>query len=116
MVRFRRPNGGQLLLLSLIPTLVVYHTSVRGDPLGAVEFAFVSLLFVTIVVATVVEGGLRSPAYLIVCGSLVGAHSVLAFARDGDLASLAMGVVALLIGLRGLSQLWGRRIRTGSFP
>lgn len=113
MVELRRPNGGQLLLLSLIPTLVVYHASVRGDPLGTVEFAFVSLLFVVIVVATVVEGGLESPAYLIVCGSLVATHSVLAFARHGDLASLAMLAAGLLVGLRGLSQLWGRRTRTG---
>ena len=60
MIEFRRPAGGQLLLLSLIPTLLLYHTYVRETALSTGEVVFAVLAFCLMVVSIVVEGFLES--------------------------------------------------------
>ena len=110
MVEFHRPDAGQLLILSVVPTTFIYNTYIRGDPPTDLEFIFVVTLYALLVVASVIRGSVQSPNYLLVFGFLIAVFSVVLYLEKDDLVSLALIVVGILMVLRGV-QLRIRKAR-----
>jgi hypothetical protein len=102
MVEFRRPDAGQLLILSVVPFLIIYHTYIQGNPLGELELIFVSIIYVLMLVSIVVKGWLGSPNYLLIIGFLVALFSVGLYLQESDSVLLVMAFGGVLMGVRGV--------------
>jgi hypothetical protein len=102
MVEFRLPDAGQLLILSVVPAVVVYHTYIRGDPPTGIELVFIVILYVLLVMASVIRDGIQSPNYLLLFGFLIAIFSGILYLQKGDIVSLASTAVGLLMLLRGI--------------
>jgi len=101
MVEFRRPDAGQLLILSVVPTVVIYHTYIRGDPPTGLELVFIVILYISLVMASVIRDGIQSPNYLLLFGLLIAIFSIILYLQKGDIVSLASTAVGILMLLRG---------------
>lgn len=110
MVEFRRPDAGQLLILSVVPILIIYHTYIRGDPPTNLELIFVTTLYALLVVASVIQGGVQSPNYLLAFGFLIAVFSGVLYLQKDDTVSLASIIGGIIMVLRGV-QLRVRRSR-----
>ncbi|ELZ84632.1 hypothetical protein C453_11476 [Haloferax elongans ATCC BAA-1513] len=110
MVEFRRPDTGQLFILSVVPLLLIYHIYIREVPPTDLELTFSVVLYGLLVVASVIRGGIQSVYYLLVGGSLIAAFSSVLYLRSGDIVDLALLVVGVLMFFRGVQL----RIRRSS--
>ena len=112
MVKFRRPDAGQLLILSVVPTILIYHTYIRGDPPTTLELIFVLTLYALLVFVSVIQGGVQSVNYLLVFGFLIAVFSSVLYFQNDDIVTLASIVVGILMLLRGVQL----RIRKSKQP
>ena len=112
MIEFRRPDAGQLLILSIVPTLVIYHRYIRGDPSTSLELIFIVILYALLVFTSVIQGGVQSVNYLVVFGFLIVVFSSVLYLQKGDTISLASIVVGIIMLLRGVQL----RIRKSRKP
>jgi steroid 5-alpha reductase family enzyme len=112
MVKFRRPDAGQLLILSVVPTVLIYHTYIRGDPPTTLELIFVLTLYALLVFVSMIQGGVQSVDYLLGFGFLIAVFSSVLYFQNDDIVSLASIVVGILMLLRGIQL----RIRKSTQP
>lgn len=102
MVKFRRPDAGQLLILSVVPTILIYHTYIRGDPPTTLELTFVLTLYALLVFVSVIQGGVQSVNYLLVFGFLIAVFSSVLYFQNDDIVTLASIIVGIFMFLRGI--------------
>ena len=109
MVDLRRLDAGRLLLLAVVPTLYGYRLVVRGTTPTGLELAYGAVVVCLLVGASVVEGGIRSPLYLLLFGLSTLAFAGVRFARGGTGESVPMLVAGAGLLLWGVAEFRSRR-------